>query len=176
MRNLTLTYVVALFLISFSIFAKDVDSCSKLFNYNVDEMTDEKSYTLKKPIILAKDDKKGIAISVMIIDKKFLPVFIYMMAVGGSNCVDKDAKAIFLFKDGKKIKILNQLSFNCDNKTGWLLNKKDISIGLFQKFTTTYLKAIRIYKHDYSYVQEKLTKKQQIKLKKVFKCTLKYAK
>ena len=141
-------------------------SCENLVIETEDKMTGVKSKSGKENVIISKDGKKGLAILAM---KSKKSIILSITAAGSGSCVKDDARINILFRDGTKMEIVNDGSFNCKGNAtlyfGGVFGKKD-KLGILGKKE---IETMRVRTAS-GLVQEDFTKENSKKLMGIIDC------
>jgi uncharacterized protein YjfI (DUF2170 family) len=141
-------------------------SCETLIETTEDKMTGKKTTSAKESLIISKDGKNGFGIFIM---KSGKSIIMSTSVVGSGSCIEDDAIANILFRDGSKLQLTNSGKFNCKGKFtlymgGGLGNKKAL-----KELKAKEIETLRIWTNK-SYVQEDFAAEQSQSLLTILNC------
>jgi hypothetical protein len=85
--------------------------CDAVVKTELDSLSGEYSRGSREDIIIAKEGKDVLTVSLLVMDRT---VIISFTAVGGVYCIDETNKVNLFFRDGTSIEMANNGKFNCD--------------------------------------------------------------
>jgi len=143
------------------------DDCSNYIETWIDKVSGTSSISAKDKIFITEDGGKyGFGIYLIGARKSIIAS---IQAVGSGNCIDDDAKINILFRDGSRIKIINNGDFNCEAKAtlyfGGVFGRK----SELNDLSTKEIETMRVWTYD-GYVQMDFTPKQSKELLNTLRC------
>jgi hypothetical protein len=121
-------------------------SCIALIQLETDKMSGNSYYVPKSPIIVSKNRKEGLVITLMIGGKSSL--ILVAKAIGAGRCIDEGQKILILFSDKSRLELASDGKFNCDAKAtvyfGGIFGKKSEMRELMSKK----ISAMRVWTND----------------------------
>lgn len=144
----------------------DPGDCSTLTTEETDKMTGKTSKYLSETLVVSKDNKNGLGISLV---KTAQTLIFVTRAVGAGSCINDDNKMNLLFRDGSRMEVTNMGKFNCKaNFTlylgGEFRTKKELAELQAKEIAT-----MRIWTSD-GFVEEDFTPEQSAIFKAAVGC------
>ena len=140
--------------------------CSVLTKTETDRMTGRTTTHMMKALMLSDDGNDGLAIDVL----RASNVTIWSTrAFGASACVDDTSKVNILFRDGTRLEMENDISFNCEHDLatfyGGIFGKK----SQYEQLSTKEIDMLRVWTHE-GFVERTLSAEQATLLRNSFAC------
>jgi hypothetical protein len=142
--------------------------CSDLIETKSDKMTGKTTVSSKETLSIS-DDGGNTGIGIHIYDSPELKGLILLFrAVGAGSCIDDSDNINVLFRDGTRLELQNDGSFNCDASFTLLLGgytrKKELEL-----FRTKEVETMRIWTMK-SYVEKDFDSEQSKQLMQTISC------
>jgi hypothetical protein len=143
--------------------------CAKLVIQKTDRVTGNQSRAMSEPILVSKDDSKGIILNIY--ESKQGQITFYIKPVGASNCIEEGQKVNILFRDGTRTELLNASSFNCDGDIFIFMGGAYFGTKKWKELAAKEIEVMRVWTKD-GYVEEEFTEENSRNLKQAFNCFL----
>lgn len=118
--------------------------CDSVIVRDVDEFNGTANWSNKENIIISKDGKNGMSMILVMPDRSTKKTLIWVTTSTEVGCVDEGGKVELVLRDGTRLALYSNNSFNCQGKTtvyfgGMFGRKSDL-----QKLATAPIDMIRV--------------------------------
>lgn len=141
--------------------------CDSLVEMITDKVSGESYLTMKKSLLISKDEKNGFL--VWMSKSKQGNLIIRFKIYGAGSCVEKDTKINILYRDGSRQELNANNDFNCEQTAvvyfGGVFGKTKIQ----DEFKLKEIETLRIWTSK-SYHQEDFTKENSIEFRNLVNC------
>ena len=145
--------------------------CESLVEVTTDKMTGKVNKSAKKSVIVSSDGgQKGLGIF-MFKSTTTGSIIMSIKAVGEGSCIDDDNKMNVLFRDGTRLELINNGSFNCKAKFTLYFGGNWGKKKQLEKLRTKEVETMRVWTSR-GYVEEDFTKEQSLQLMKTIDCLI----
>lgn len=149
----------------------DNSDCSNYITKEFDKVTGNTTVAAKNMLIVSGEGSKY-AFGIYVMKGKRDTIIFVIRAVGAESCIDDNSNMNVLFRDGTRLKLINDGKFNCESRYtqyfGGIFGKKKE----LEMFRTKEVETMRIWTSK-GYVEENFTSDQSKDLMNVVNCLLK---
>jgi hypothetical protein len=160
-------FVIFMCFLTLSLHAQDYD-CNDYIDVSEDRMTGNVTVS-SKDIIIVSSDGGSSGFGILLMQGSGKTLIMSVTAVGGGNCIDDDASMIILFRDGSRLNLTNNGSFNCDGRFtqyfGGVFGKK----SQLDQLMTKEIEAMRVNMRR-GFVEEDFDENHSLSLKRTLIC------